>query len=173
MSLRLQSSQSRPDELCGGRRTWYCLGGEQRNEPAPGHGNGAKILLVEIRSPNINWTEPRDFTVAEALADLQSMAAGRSGPTHHSAGSGVPVRGVVLTDRRVAMLPQSLSPQIYEKLITQDDSELEANALFIVPKPPGPDYRLLAIVSFGLSVMGMFVHGYIGDRRSGVTSSHS
>ena len=82
------------------------------------------ILVVEVKNGGINWMEPRDLTVDEAIARLSS----KSGP-RISSGHDPLLANVVLANGEVAELPSNLSPELLHIALTEGmDDTLQVHA---------------------------------------------
>ncbi len=80
-------------------------------------GTSNTILAIEVAASGINWLEPRDMTVEEAVAYITNPAA--SGSRHAHPG-GV---NVLLADGTVHFLAESIDPQTLRLLLTRDDGQ--------------------------------------------------
>ena len=80
-------------------------------------GTANTILAIEVAQSGINWLEPRDMTVDEAVAYITDPGA--SGGRHAHPG-GV---NVLFADGSVRFLSESLDPQTLRLLMTRDDGQ--------------------------------------------------
>ncbi len=78
-----------------------------------------RVLLVEVENSGINWMEPRDLTVDQAIAGLAS----KSGP-RISSGHDPRLANAVLADGELVELPSDLSPELLRIALTEDISHL-------------------------------------------------
>ncbi len=81
------------------------------------------ILLVEVADSNINWMEPRDLTIDEALQGINATidgkhAKGMSISSYHPGGA-----NVMLADGNLRFLPDGTSPALLKALLTIDGGE--------------------------------------------------
>ena len=80
-------------------------------------GMSKTILAIEVAASGINWLEPRDMTVEEAVAYITDPAAGGS---RHAHPGGV---NVLFADGSVRFLPQTIDPQTLRWLLTRNDGQ--------------------------------------------------
>ena len=80
-------------------------------------GTSNTILAIEDAASGINWLEPRDMTVEEAVTYITDRAA--SGSRHAHLG-GV---NVLFADGSVRFLPETIDPQTLRSLLTRDDGQ--------------------------------------------------
>jgi hypothetical protein len=76
--------------------------------------DGDKILVIEITNSDINWMEPRDLTLEEALNAIQPAKGLGIGSAHARGVHYVTVRGEVLT------LDRNIDRESLRKLLTRD-----------------------------------------------------
>ncbi len=125
-----------------------------------------KILLVEVENSGINWMEPKDLTVDQAIAGLTS----KSGP-RISSGHDPRLANAVLADGELVELPTDLSPELLRVALTEDISHLykhvpkeqiEAMRWELFDDYPYLWWRLAVWIA---SVVILLVHGVRYDNR--------
>ncbi len=90
-------------------------------------GSGNTILLVEVADSKINWMQPTDLSWEAALGEMDSKASAGiafrhiKGETylHH----GIRGANTVFANGRACMLPEGISPETLEALLTIDGGE--------------------------------------------------
>jgi hypothetical protein len=125
--------------------------------------NDRRVLLVEVENSGINWMEPKDLTVDQAIAGLTC----RSGP-RISSGHDARLANAVLADGELVELPTDLSPELLRIALTEDISHLYKR----IPRArieemrfdyyPYPWFRLVAWIA---SVAILLVHGIRYDNQ--------
>jgi hypothetical protein len=82
-------------------------------------GTSRTLMLIEVPDKSINWMEPLDLTLDEAVKELTSKARTRHADTDTSLfTSRGPVRNVAFCDGRVTLLPQILDAEHATALLT-------------------------------------------------------
>jgi prepilin-type processing-associated H-X9-DG protein len=80
-------------------------------------GTPITILAIEVAASGINWLEPRDMTVEEAVAYITNPAASGSRYAHPG---GV---NALFADGSVHFLAETIDPQALRSLLTRDDAQ--------------------------------------------------
>jgi hypothetical protein len=78
-----------------------------------------RVLLVEVENSGINWMEPKDLTLDDAIAGLTSD----SGP-RISSGHDPRLANVLLANGSVAVLPTDIPPELLRTVLTEDFNQL-------------------------------------------------
>ena len=76
------------------------------------------ILAIEVAASGINWLDPRDMTVEEAVTYITNPAA--SGSRHAHPGGG----NVLFADGSVRFLPDTIDPQTLRALLARNDGQV-------------------------------------------------
>jgi hypothetical protein len=128
--------------------------------------NDRRVLVVEVENSRINWIEPKDLTVDQAIAGLTS----KSGP-RISSGHDPRLANAVLADGESVELPSDMSPELLRIALTEDISHLYQH----IPKEQieamrwelFDDYPYLwwQLVAWIASVVILLVHGIRYDNR--------
>lgn len=122
-----------------------------------------RVLLVEVENSGINWMEPKDLTVDQAITGLTS----KSGP-RISSGHDPRLANVLLVDGRVAELPTDISPELLRTVLTEDFNRLYKHVSkerIEEMRSDAHPYIGLRLLAWIASIILFLVHGVIYDIR--------
>jgi hypothetical protein len=121
--------------------------------------NSQRILLVEVVRSGIDWKEPKDLSLDEALAGV-NPEIGRGISSPHSDKSGI---AVALADGSILDLPSDLDSDTLEALLT-GDAGAAVDRITKRTMPPQVAY-FLRIAAWLVSIVVLLVHGFHIDER--------
>jgi hypothetical protein len=138
-----------------------------KGSPKPG-ASVNRIVLVEVADSGIDWMEPKDLTLEEALAGINCPNV-RGISARHGRGRGANVAFSTGTVRR---LPATLPRESLEAFLTQDLTDAEIDRL-IEAAPPDPAPAVLSpaqtltlrIIAWFVSLGILLAHGVVVDVR--------
>ena len=111
-------------------------------------------MLVESERSEIQWSEPRDLSVEEAILAIQAGPHGRGGDYFHEEQPGI--TSVLFGDGRIAHLPAWTPRETLEALLTINEKAAPPDVdrvLASTGPAPAPKLRWDHILS--LSVLGI------------------
>jgi prepilin-type processing-associated H-X9-DG protein len=121
---------------------------------------------VEVSDSGIDWMEPKDLTLDEALAGINPREA-RGISSRHSRGA-----YVAFPDGSVDHLPQTLSDDALEAFLTRDLDETSIREVIADAEDEAADAStrddLFRLIAWLASLLILAVHGVLvdaGDRR--------
>ncbi len=113
------------------------------------HGSSHTVMAVEIVNSNINWAEPRDLTVDEALEGIKAGKGLRVGSNHPD------VINVLFADGSVRSMPAKMDISAWKKLFAGELKDLESIE-YKPPSPPEQPIIILCVVVWLFSVILLF-----------------
>jgi hypothetical protein len=122
-----------------------------------------RILLVEVENSGINWMEPKDLTLDQAVTGLIS----KSGP-RISSGHDPRLAHVVLLNGQVEDLPLEISPELLRTVLTENFNQLYEHVSkerIEEMRSGARPYFQLRLLAWIASLIVFFVHGVVYDIR--------
>jgi hypothetical protein len=126
--------------VTGPSTTWPGQTGRKRSEISDSAAD--TVLIMEVDGNDIPWTEPRDLTYAEAIAQTTSTSPQRvPGHRYQDFLHACAGRYLAMADGRVRFAPSGVDPTIWPKLLTCDDGTKQFELDSVLEATPSTTLR--------------------------------